>query len=62
MIIGVPREIKNNEARVAITTEGVKAARIHGHEVLVEAYAGIGSGITDEDYKALIEYMSTPSE
>lgn len=52
MIIGVPRETKNNEARVAITTEGVKAARIHRHEVLVEAYAGIGSGITDEDYKA----------
>lgn len=52
MIIGVPRETKNNEARVAITTEGAKAARIHGHEVLIEAYAGIGSGITDEDYKA----------
>jgi len=52
MIIGIPREIKNNEARVAITTEGVKAARIHRHEVLIEAYAGIGSGIADEEYKA----------
>ena len=51
MVIGVPREIKKDEARVAITPEGVKAARIHGHEVLVEALAGIGSGFTDEDYK-----------
>ena len=51
MVIGVPREIKKDEARVAVTPEGVKAARIHGHEVLVEALAGIGSGFTDEDYK-----------
>ncbi len=52
MVIGIPREIKKDEARVAITPEGVKAARIHGHEVLIEASAGVGSGITDEEYKA----------
>jgi alanine dehydrogenase len=51
MVIGAPREIKKDEARVAITPEGVKAARIHGHEVLIETLAGIGSGFTDEDYK-----------
>ena len=38
MIIGIPREIKSNEARVAMTPEGVRAARIHKHEVLVEAF------------------------
>jgi alanine dehydrogenase len=43
MIIGIPREIKSKEARVAMTPEGVKAARIHGHRVLIEASAGVGS-------------------
>lgn len=50
MIISVPREIKNNEFRVAITTAGVHELRGAGHEVLVEAGAGLGSGIRDEDY------------
>ncbi|MEJ2722239.1 MAG: alanine dehydrogenase [bacterium] len=47
MIIGIPREIKSNEARVAMTPEGVKAAQIHGHEVLVETSAGALSGFPD---------------
>ena len=51
MILGVPREIKSNEARVAMTPEGVKAARIHGHEILVEASAGAGSGFPDSAYE-----------
>ena len=51
MIIGIPREIKANEARVAMTPEGVKAARIHGHEVLVETSAGALSGFPDSDYE-----------
>lgn len=51
MIIGVPpKEIKNNEFRVAITAAGVHEFRTHGHTVLVERGAGLGSGITDEEY------------
>ena len=49
MIIGVPKEIKNNEFRVAITAAGVHDIRTHGHVVLVERGAGLGSGITDEE-------------
>jgi len=52
MRIGIPREIKSNEARVAMTPEGVRAARIHGHEVSVETSAGAGSGFPDAEYKA----------
>jgi len=52
MIIGVPKEIKNNEFRVAITASGVHELRHHGHEVLIEAGAGLGSGITDAEYQA----------
>ena len=51
MIIGIPREIKNNENRVAITPAGVVAFTEAGHEVWIEATAGIGSGFTDEDYE-----------
>jgi len=51
MIIGVPRETKSNEARVAMTPEGVRAAVLHGHEVLVEQAAGLGSGFPDGQYE-----------
>ncbi|UTR09835.1 alanine dehydrogenase [Evansella sp. LMS18] len=51
MLIGVPKEIKNNENRVAITPAGVVAFVKAGHEVIVETTAGIGSGFTDEDYQ-----------
>ncbi|WP_110112686.1 alanine dehydrogenase [Bacillus sp. CGMCC 1.16541] len=51
MIIGVPREIKNNENRVAITPAGVASFIGSGHRVLVETNAGMGSGFTNEDYK-----------
>ncbi|TYR80230.1 alanine dehydrogenase [Priestia megaterium] len=50
MIIGVPKEIKNNENRVAITPAGVASFVGTGHRVLVETEAGIGSGFTNEDY------------
>ncbi|MGG1572875.1 alanine dehydrogenase [Fictibacillus sp. NRS-1165] len=50
MIIGVPREIKNNENRVALTPAGVVALIKAGHEVLVETNAGEGSGFLNEDY------------
>ncbi|MHB8062375.1 MAG: alanine dehydrogenase, partial [Ruminiclostridium sp.] len=47
MIIGVPKEIKNNENRVAITPAGVYALLKEGHKVLIEKSAGVGSGIED---------------
>ncbi|MGX1982127.1 L-alanine dehydrogenase [Thermolongibacillus altinsuensis] len=50
MIIGVPKEIKNNENRVAITPAGVMSFVNAGHKVLVEKDAGIGSGFTNEAY------------
>ncbi|MDE6495408.1 MAG: alanine dehydrogenase [Duncaniella sp.] len=50
MIIGVPKEIKNNENRVAVTPAGVKELVKHGHTVYVQHTAGEGSGFSDEDY------------
>ena len=52
MKVGIPREVKNNEYRVAITPSGVHELVTHGHEVVVEKEAGVGSSITDEDYAA----------
>jgi alanine dehydrogenase len=52
MKIGVPREIKPDEYRVAITPAGVRELCSHGHEVLVQAGAGEGSAIADEQYLA----------
>ena len=50
MIIGVPKEVKNNEFRVAITAAGVNELRKNSHTVLVEAGAGLASGISDAEY------------
>ncbi|MEK4799521.1 alanine dehydrogenase [Thermoactinomyces sp. FSL K6-2592] len=50
MIIGVPKEIKNNENRVGLTPAAVASYINHGHEVLIETTAGEGSGFTDQDY------------
>ncbi|MNK34928.1 Alanine dehydrogenase [compost metagenome] len=50
MIIGVPKEIKNNENRVAVTPAGVEALKRNGHGVLIESGAGIGSGFTDQQF------------
>ncbi|WP_409294994.1 alanine dehydrogenase [Peribacillus sp. SCS-26] len=52
MRIGVPAEIKNNENRVALTPAGVYTLTQSGHEVLVENNAGLGSGFTNEQYRA----------
>jgi alanine dehydrogenase len=52
MRIGVPREIKPDEYRVAITPAGVRELCAHGHEVLVQAGAGEGSAIADQQYLA----------
>ena len=51
MIIGVPKEIKDNEARVGVTPAGVKALTEAGHTVLVETQAGAQSGFPDEEYQ-----------
>ena len=53
MIIGVPKEIKTGEQRVALTPAGVQALVGHGHRVLVEPGAGTGSGFRDDDYTQL---------
>ncbi len=52
MIVGVPKEIKDNEDRVAMTPAGARALTGSGHQVLIESGAGLGSGFTDEDYRA----------
>ena len=51
MLIGVPREIKDSENRVALTPAGAEELTRRGHQVLVEAGAGSGSGILDEEYE-----------
>jgi alanine dehydrogenase len=52
MRVGVPSEVKNHEYRVAITPAGVNELTRHDHEVLVEASAGLGSSITDDEFAA----------
>lgn len=53
MIIGIPKEIKNNENRVGMTPAGVKELISHGHTVYVQATAGDGSGFPDSEYEAV---------
>ncbi len=48
MLVGVPREIKPDEYRVAMLPSGVDELVRHGHRVFIETKAGIGSGITDD--------------
>ena len=63
MRIGVPREIKNHEYRVGLTPAGVHAFVEHGHQVMVEVSAGVGSGIEDEAYlQAGAQLIPTPEE
>ena len=52
MIIGVPKEIKSDEYRVAVTPAGVEQLKRSGHRVLIERGAGVGSGLVDADYEA----------
>ena len=52
MKIGVAKEIKQDEYRVALTTAGVRELRLHGHDVQVETGAGEGSSMSDDDYRA----------
>ena len=53
MRIGVPKEIKNNEFRVGLVPASVRELITHGHDVYVETNAGVGIGMTDEDYVAV---------
>ncbi len=52
MIVGCPKEIKNNENRVGLTPGGVWALKQAGHTVLVERSAGAGSHFSDDEYAA----------
>lgn len=63
MIIGVPREVKRDEYRVGLLPVGVEELARAGHQVLVEAGAGQGSGLPDQDYeRAGAEMVSGPEE
>jgi alanine dehydrogenase len=63
MIIGILKEIKVAENRVCMTPAGVEIMRKHGHDVLVEALAGVGSGFSDSAYiEAGAEILATPKE
>ncbi len=53
MLIGVPKEIKDNEYRVGMTPASVAEAAHHGHEVMVETKAGLGIDATDDPYRIL---------
>ncbi len=63
MIIGVPKEIKSDEYRIAVVPAGVEQLKKHGHTVFIERGAGVGSGIADEDYEQYgAELLPTASE
>jgi alanine dehydrogenase len=63
MIIGVPKEIKLDEYRVAMLPVGVEELTRRGHRVLVEHGAGLGSGLTDQEYElAGAQLVATPGE
>ncbi|MCB1042193.1 MAG: alanine dehydrogenase [Acidobacteria bacterium] len=63
MIIGTPKEIKNQEYRVGLIPSGAHTLVLNGHRVLIEAGAGLGSGFTDEEYrKAGAEIVGTAAE
>ncbi len=63
MLVGVPKEIKDNEFRVGMTPAAVAELVHHGHKAVVETGAGAGSGSADEDYaRAGAELVDTPAE
>lgn len=63
MIISVPKEVKNNEYRVAITAAGVQELRSRGHKILIQIGAGRGSGIPDLEYESAgAEMVDDPEE
>jgi alanine dehydrogenase len=62
MKVAIPKEVKNNEFRVAITPSGVHDLVAHGHTVTVQAGAGVGSSIPDEEYVAAGASISADAE
>src|SRR5690606_6316968 len=63
MRVGVPKEIKKNEHRIGLTPTAVREYVAHGHEVSVEAGAGMGAGFTDDDYvRAGAKIVATAAE
>jgi alanine dehydrogenase len=63
MVVGVPKEIKSDEYRVGIVPAGVETLVSHGHRVLIQKDAGIGSGITNDDYRSAgAEIVSTAAQ
>jgi alanine dehydrogenase len=63
MVIGIPKEIKLGEYRVAILPIGVEVLTRAGHQVIIEKEAGTGSGISDEEYeKAGAKFVNSPEE
>jgi alanine dehydrogenase len=63
MLVGVPREIKDNEFRVGLTPSSAAELAHHGHQVLVEKSAGVGSGLADAEYlRAGATIVETPAE
>jgi alanine dehydrogenase len=62
-VIGVPKEVKDNERRVSMQPDGVTELVHHGHEVVVEAGAGIGAGFENEEYESCgARVVDTPDE
>ena len=62
MVIGIPKEIKAEENRVAITPSGVAALAAHGHRVVIETQAGAGSSLSDEAYAAAGAHLLDSAE
>ena len=63
MLIGIPKEIKNNEYRVGLLPVGVELLVKAGHTVLIQTNAGIGSGIADDDYATVgAKIVNTPED
>ncbi len=63
MLIGVPKEIKNNEYRVGLTPAGVRELKLHGHSIVVETHAGHGIGLDNEHFeRAGAEIVETAAE
>ena len=63
MLVGIPKEVKNNEFRVSNTPAGVHSLVLAGHTVFVEKGAGLGSSITDSEYvKAGATILDTADE
>lgn len=63
MLVGVPKEIKNNEFRVGLTPESAREYIAAGHRVMVQSSAGLGISKTDDDYRAIgADIVDTPEE